>query len=103
MVSVRRVPACLPHPRLPAEQQTWNIGGDTYPLIRSAMLLRERLRGYVMQQMKLASERGLPPMRPLFFDFAHDPQAAAVEDQFLFGPDLLSGARSRNSECVSGA
>jgi hypothetical protein len=28
-------------------------------------------------------------MRPLFFDFADDPQAAAVEDQFLFGPDLL--------------
>ena len=70
MVSVRRVPAGLPHPRLPAEQQTWNIGGDTYPLIRAAMLLRERLRPYVMEQMKLASESGLPPMRPLFFDFA---------------------------------
>jgi alpha-D-xyloside xylohydrolase len=28
-------------------------------------------------------------MRPLFFDFAHDPTAADVEDEFLFGPDLL--------------
>lgn len=28
-------------------------------------------------------------MRPLFFDFADDPEAARVEDQFLFGPDLL--------------
>jgi alpha-D-xyloside xylohydrolase len=80
---VFRTHGCRPN------NEPWNIGGDTYPLIRSALLLRERLRGYIMEQMKLASERGLPPMRPLFFDFAHDPQAAAVEDQFLFGPDIL--------------
>ncbi len=28
-------------------------------------------------------------MRPLFFDFEDDPQTAEVEDEFLFGPDLL--------------
>ena len=28
-------------------------------------------------------------MRPVFFDFADDPEAAAVEDQFLFGSALL--------------
>lgn len=81
--------------------EAWTIGGDAYRHVRAAIFLRERLRPYVMEQMKLASERGLPPMRPLFFDFADDPQAAAVEDQFLFGPDLLVapitsyGARSR--------
>ncbi len=42
-----------------------------------------------MEQMKLASEKGLPPMRPVFFDFPDDPQAAEVEDEFLFGPDML--------------
>ena len=47
------------------------------------MLLRERLRPYVMAQMKLASEKGLPPMRPVFFDFSDDPKTAEVEDQFL--------------------
>ena len=39
--------------------------------------------------MKVAAERGIPPMRPLFFDFQDDARAAHVEDQFLFGPDLL--------------
>jgi alpha-D-xyloside xylohydrolase len=53
------------------------------------MLLRERLLPYVMAQMKLASEKGLPPMRPVFFDFADDPETAEAGDQFLFGPDLL--------------
>ena len=69
--------------------EAWTIGGDSYRFIRAAMLLRERLRPYVMAQMQLASDRGIPPMRPLFFDFEHDLQTHAVEDQFLLGPDLL--------------
>ena len=72
-----------------ANNEAWTIGGDTYPHIRAAMLLRENLRPYVMEQMRLASEKGLPPMRPLFFDFKDDPKAAEVEDQFLFGADFL--------------
>jgi alpha-D-xyloside xylohydrolase len=69
--------------------EAWTIGGDTYRHIRAAMMLRERLRPYIMEQMKLASESGIPPMRPLFFDFEDDPVAAESEDEFLFGPDLL--------------
>lgn len=69
--------------------EAWTIGGDAYRHIRAAIFLRERLRPYVMEQMALASARGLPPMRPLFFDFAADPQAAEIEDEFLFGPHLL--------------
>ena len=80
---VFRTHGCRPN------NEAWTIGGDTYPRIRAAMLLRERLRPYVMDQMKLASAKGTPPMRPLFFDFENDPKADAVEDEFLFGPDLL--------------
>ena len=69
--------------------EAWTVGGDTYRHIRAAIFLRERLRPYVMEQMKLASERGIPPMRPLFFDFETDPVAVEIEDQFLFGSDLL--------------
>lgn len=72
-----------------SNNEPWNLGGDTYRHVRAAILLRERLRGYVMTQMKTAAERGVPPMRPLFFDFQDDAGAAEVEDQFLFGPDLL--------------
>jgi alpha-D-xyloside xylohydrolase len=40
-------------------------------------------------------------MRPLFFDFSEDRRTYEVEDEFMFGPDLLvapaldEGARSR--------
>ncbi len=69
--------------------EPWSIGGDTYRHIRAAILLRERLRPYIMAQMDLASKVGIPPMRPLFFDHDGDPNVAAVEDEFLFGADLL--------------
>ena len=69
--------------------EAWTIGGDSYRHIRAAMILRERLRPYVMEQMKLAHESGLPPMRPMFFDFPGDAGAVMAEDQFLFGPDLI--------------
>ena len=69
--------------------EPWNIGGDSYRHIRAALLLRERLRPYVMAQMETASDRGIPPMRPLFFDFAQDPAAVEIEDQLMFGPELL--------------
>jgi alpha-D-xyloside xylohydrolase len=88
--------------------EAWTIGGNSYTHIRAAMLLREHLRPYVVEQMRLASDKGLPPMRPVFFDFPNDPQAVEVEDAFLFGPDLLVapitryGARSREVYLPSG-
>jgi len=69
--------------------EAWTIGGDAYRHIRAAMMLRERLRPYIMEQMQVASERGIPPMRPLFFDFEADPRACEVEVGLLFGPDIL--------------
>jgi alpha-D-xyloside xylohydrolase len=63
-----------------------------------------------MQQMQRAHENGIPPMRPLFVDFPFDPGCYQIEDEYMFGPDLLvapvieAGARSRDvylpSECV---
>ena len=46
---------------------TW--GATPTATSRAAIMLRERLRPYVLAQMKVAAERGIPPMRPLFFDF----------------------------------
>ena len=72
------------------DNEPWKLGGNSYAPIREAMFLRERLRPYVMKQMALASAKGVPPMRPIFFDFEKkDPKTADIEDQFLFGPDLL--------------
>ena len=81
--------------------EVWSFGDQAYAILKELLFLRERLRPYIMEQMRLAHEKGVPPMRPLFFDFPEDQGSWAVEDQFMFGSDLLvapvlyEGARSR--------
>lgn len=36
-----------------------------------------------------AATRGLPLQRPLFLEFPDDPAGYAIQDQYLYGPDLL--------------
>lgn len=69
--------------------EAWSFGEEAYEIIKDLLFLRERLRPYVHEQMQLASSKGVPPMRPLFFDFPEDEMAVRVDDQFLLGPDLL--------------
>lgn len=92
-----------------APNEVWSFGEQAYELIRQQLDLRERLRPYVMKQMSLASETGVPPMRALFLDFPDEPACWEVADQFLFGPDVLvapivtEGARERRVYLPEGA
>ena len=89
--------------------EVWSFGDEAYAIITEYLHLRERLRPYIMEQMASAHAQGAPPMRPLFFDFPDDETAWDVEDQFMFGPDLLvapvlfEGARSRKVYLPAGA
>jgi alpha-D-xyloside xylohydrolase len=84
-----------------APNEVWSFGEEAYKIIADLLRLRERMRPYIMEQMQQAHAKGTPPMRPLFFDFFHDPNCFAIEDEFMLGPDLLvapvlyEGARSR--------
>ena len=85
-----------------APNEVWSFGEEAYVIIKDLLFLRERLRPYIMEQMAVAHERGIPPMRPLFFDFPEDQACMEIDDQFMFGPDLLvapvlhEGARARD-------
>ena len=69
--------------------EPWSFGDEAYEIIAGIIRLRERLRPYVHEQMEIAARTGLPPMRPLFVDFPSDEAAWSIEDQFMFGPDIL--------------
>jgi alpha-D-xyloside xylohydrolase len=69
--------------------EVWSFGAEAFTHIRETMLLRERLRPYLLEQMRVAHVAGLPPMRPLFVDFPGDPQSWDSEDSFMFGPSVL--------------
>jgi alpha-D-xyloside xylohydrolase len=87
--------------RFEAPNEIWSFGPEAEKIISGLLFLRERLRPYIMQQMEQAHATGTPPMRPLFFDFPTDEGCVSVDDEFMFGPDILvapvleEGARSR--------
>jgi alpha-D-xyloside xylohydrolase len=89
--------------------EVWSYGKEVYEILANYLHIRERLRPYIMEQMNRAHGNGTPPMRPLFFDFAHDKRCFDIEDQFMLGPDLLAApvahenARSRNVYLPEGA
>jgi alpha-D-xyloside xylohydrolase len=72
-----------------ADNEVWSFGDEAFKIIKGILFMRERLRPYIMKQMKLAQEKGTPPMRPLFFDFPDDAACLHIDDEFLFGPDIL--------------
>ena len=93
-----------------APNEVWSFGEEAYELIREQLLLRERIRPYVMEQMATASATGLPPMRALFLGrFPDEEPAWEIRDEYMFGPDVLvapvtvHGARQREVYLPEGA
>jgi alpha-D-xyloside xylohydrolase len=92
-----------------ADNEVWSYGEETLGILTKYLLLRERMRPYIASIMREAHERGTPPMRPLFYDFPKDEGAWGIEDQFLFGPDILvapvlsAGAAGRRLYLPAGA
>ena len=69
--------------------EVWSFGDEAFEICRKYMNLREQLRPYIREQMKLTHEKGTPVMRPLFYDFSQDENTWNVDDSYMFGPDLL--------------
>ena len=69
--------------------EIWSFGERNFRILKDLVLLRERLRPYIEQQMKIASEKGYPVMRPMFFDYPGDETCYSLGEQYLFGDDIL--------------
>jgi alpha-D-xyloside xylohydrolase len=92
-----------------ADNEIWSFGEEIYSILKHLIEIREKIRPYIMEQMNLASETGCPLMRPLFFDYPDEQECYTVEDEYLFGPDIIvapvvhSGARKRSVYLPEGA
>lgn len=58
-------------------------------VFRKSAEMKYRLMPYVYAQAKESIEKGLPMLRALFVEFPDDPGAWKVEDQYLFGSQIL--------------
>ena len=51
--------------------------------------MKYKLMPYILEQAKKCTETGLPMVRAMFIEYPDDPVAWMVEDQYLFGSDIL--------------
>jgi alpha-D-xyloside xylohydrolase len=70
-------------------KEPWEYGKDFTDAFRRAVDLKYRLMPYVYAQAKDSSEHGLPMVRALFVEYPQDAGSWEVEDEYLFGADLL--------------
>ncbi len=71
------------------DQYAWSFGSRIEDLIRAAIELRYRLLPYLYTSFLRSTETGEPVQRPLVFDHQDDGTVRDIDDQYLFGPDLL--------------
>jgi len=72
-----------------ADNEVWTYGEEVYEICKKYMEIREKIRPYIKTLMQEAHEKGTPVMRPLFYEFPEDEKAWEIEDQYMFGSDML--------------
>jgi alpha-D-xyloside xylohydrolase len=70
-------------------REPWEYDAALNEDFRRALGLRYSLMPYIYAHAKDSSARGFPMVRPLFFEFPNDPGSWAIDDQYMFGSDLL--------------
>ena len=75
---------------LPEKERPQVEDADTLPIWRRYAKLRTQLEPYLAAADREYRRSGLPIMRHLALAFPGDARAAARDEQFLFGPDLLA-------------
>jgi len=83
-------------------KEPWLYNESFTDAFRESAEMRYKLMPYIYAQAKECTEKGLPMMRALFVEFPDDPGAWLVEDQYMFGADMLvaplfiTGQKERN-------
>ena len=69
--------------------EPWLISESFTDAFRACAEMKYKLMPYVYAQAKDCSERGLPMVRALLVEFPQDPGAWLVEDEYMFGSQIL--------------
>lgn len=76
-------------PKKGADNEIWSFGEEAYEMIEKYLLFREALRPYIVEESNKTTQEGIPLMRPLFFDYPSDKKVEDIEDQFMFGSQIM--------------
>ena len=79
-------------------REPWEYDAALTEDFRRALNLRYSLMPYIYAQAKDSSARGFPMLRPLFLEYPNDPGSWTIDDQYLFGSDLLVAPMFTNGD-----
>lgn len=71
------------------DQEPWAFDKETEDINRKYIKLRYKLLPYLYDLMFKGEETGLPVMRPLILHYQDDSNTYEINDQFLFGEDIM--------------
>lgn len=81
-------PILRPHGSgIPSEPVFFN--DTTKRIVREYMKIRYRLLPYIYTTVWESHNKGIPIVRPLFFEFPNDSVSYSIVDEYMFGPDFL--------------
>lgn len=69
--------------------EIWSFGEENFEILKNLIMLRENLRPYIKEQMNIASEKGYPIVRPMFFEYPDDEICYTLDEQYMFGDDII--------------
>ncbi|MFW6268575.1 MAG: TIM-barrel domain-containing protein [Bacillota bacterium] len=70
-------------------KEPWAYSDKFLKEFRQAVELKYQLMPYIYTQAKISADKGYPMLRSLFFEYPDDPTSWFIEDEYLFGSDLL--------------
>lgn len=71
------------------DNEVWSFGEDVYKILSELLKMRSRLKPYIKSVMEKAHSFGEPVMRPLMYDFYDDSNVYKIENEYMFGENLL--------------
>lgn len=71
------------------DNEIWSFGEENTPILEKYIRLREAMRPYTRTLMEEAHTKGHPVMRPMFYEFPEDMPCWDLQEQYMFGSDLL--------------
>jgi alpha-D-xyloside xylohydrolase len=81
-----------------APKEPWNYGDAFMDKFRLIDKMKYKLMPYVYAQAKDSSEHGLPMVRALLVEFPDDPGSWNVDDEYLYGSQILVAPLMHNGE-----
>ena len=79
-------------------REPWEYDEKLTEDFRRALGLRYSLMPYIYAQAKDSSAKGFPMLRALFFEFPGDETSWLIEDEYMFGSDLLVAPLFENEQ-----